>query len=298
MSDQDLDPAAFQDFLRQGRPQNETLAGARARLDRRVETLPMPEGVDVEPIVIGGVPGERLTPKGAERGRTLLYFHGGGYRVGSPRSHRFAAAYLAMRAGCTAVVPEYRKAPEHRFPAAIDDAFAVCGALTRAGEALVLAGDSAGGGLALATAVRARDAGLASPAGVLLISPWIDLAHEGSTYAANAHLDPTDLAGLKVAAADYAGKADLRDPMISPLHADLAGLPPLMISVGADETLLSDSTRLAARAAEARLDLSLRVYPRLVHNFAAHMAVLANARLAMAEAGAWIAVRYGCEGGL
>lgn len=293
MSDQDLDEAGFRAFLKAAGQGPESLQQVRARLDRRIEVFPLPSGCSVEPAELAGVACERLTPISARAGRTLLYFHGGGYTVGSPRSHRFVAANLADRAACRAVVPDYRLAPEHRFPAAIDDAFAVYCALAQSGAAVVIAGDSAGGGLALATALKARDAGAPRAAGLLLVSPWVDLLHQGDTYTLNAHLDPMTVSELEAAAAGYAGGADLKNPAISPLYADLSGLPPMMIQVGADEMLLSDSTRLAAHAAQAKADVALRVYPRLIHNFATHMAVLANARLAMAEAGDWIGGRYG-----
>lgn len=286
---EDLSPEAFQAFLRANTPGPETLAETRARLDARAHEIDLPTDCEFTPVTVGGVACERLTPVTAREGRTLLYLHGGGYQVGSPRSHRYLAARLADAAGCQAIVPDYRKAPEKPYPGAVEDAVAVYRALS---GAVVLAGDSAGGGLAVALAVSARDQGLARPCGLMLFSPWADLAHEGTTYA-NEPRDTTTLAGLRKYAADYAGTASLREPMISPVHADLAGLPPLLIQVGSEETLLSDSTRLAERAAAARVEVTLHVFPHLVHGFPIHFPRMASVRRALAEAGTWIGERLG-----
>jgi acetyl esterase/lipase len=292
MTDAAPELAAYRQALRDARPAIETLAQIRARLDRRAQTHPLPEGCAVAAATVGGVAAERLTPASARPGRTLLYLHGGGYQVGSPRSHRYLAARLADAAGCAAVVPDYRMAPEAPFPAAVEDALAVYRALLAEGPAarIVVGGDSAGAGLAVALALSARREGLGQPAGLLLISPWVDLAHEGQTYANEAG-DTVTVAGLRLAARSYADGADLRDPLISPIHADLAGLAPMRIDVGSAEALLSDATRLAGRAAAAHVEVTLHVLPHLAHSYPAHFQISAAIRRALDEAGAWVGRR-------
>jgi monoterpene epsilon-lactone hydrolase len=293
--DLDLDPDAFQRYLRDNAPGPETLEETRARLDRRADLLPIPTDCEVNVSTVGGVETEILTPVGARRDRAVIYFHGGGYRVGSPRSHRYIAARLADAAGAVGLTPHYRKAPEAPFPGAVEDAILVYEAALKDDSAgrVVFAGDSAGAGLALALAIAARDHGLPQPAGLVLVSPWIDLAHEGATYDANAHWDTVSLEALTALARDYAGGRDLKDPLISPLYGDLHGIAPMLIQVGSREMLLDDSLRLAARAATAHLDVTLKVYPDMVHSFTAHFLRLAGARRALADAGAWVKERLG-----
>jgi len=290
-ADPELD--ALHRRLRAEQPGPETLEQTRARLDRRADTVALPTDCEIETATIGEVAVERLTPVTAGKGRALLYFHGGGYQVGSPRSHRYLAARLADIAGCEAVVPEYRLAPEAPFPAALDDALAVYRALlaVRAPESLVIGGDSAGGGLALSLALAARSEGLAQPAGLVLLSPWVDLAHEGSTYD-KAEDDTVDLDGLHQAARTYAAGADLHDPRLSPLYGELSGLAPILIQVGTAEALLSDSTRLAERAATAGVETALHAIPGLVHGFSLYFEELTSVRAAYAAAGAWMAAKF------
>lgn len=286
---EDLDPEAFQAFLRANTPGQETLAETRARLDARADQISLPTDCEFYPERIGGVACERLRPVTAREGRTLLYFHGGGYQVGSPRSHRYLAARLAEAACCEAVVPDYRKAPEDPYPGAVRDALAVYRSLS---GTVVAGGDSAGAGLAIAMALAARDAWLPQPAGLMLISPWVDLAHEGTTYGREG-VDTVTLERLRRYAADYAAGNALHSPMVSPVYADLTNLPPMLIQVGSNEALLSDSTRLAERAAGAGVEVTLHAIPHLVHGFPVHFPRLASVRRALAEAGAWIGERFG-----
>lgn len=292
---QDIDDEAFQRYLKETDPGPETLEQRRTRLDGRAETIALPTDCEVDHAEVGGVPCERLNPVGARPNRTLIYFHGGGYSIGSPRSHRYLASRLADAAYCRAIAPDYRLAPEDPFPAAVDDAMAVYRAVleNEPASGVILGGDSAGGGLALALAISARDAGLPQPAGLLLISPWIDLAHEGSTYEENADTDTTGLEGLTRFAVSYANGRDLHDPLISPLYGDLKGLAPMLIQVGTAEVLLTDSTRLAERAARAKVDVTLHAIPRLVHGFPLHFPLLAAVRRAYAEAAGWMNARFG-----
>ena len=290
----DLDPEAFRAWLQSQQPGAETLAEKRARMDLRGLATPLPAGCGLAELTLGGVGSERLSPRTARAGRLMLYFHGGGYQLGSPRSIRHFAARLAEAAGVEAIVPEYRLAPEHPFPAAIEDALAAYRwALAETSHRrIVLAGDSAGGGLALGLALAARDAGLPPPAGIYAISPWTDLAEGGPSYAAKGESDIfTSVDGLRAMAAGYVTPDQARDPRASPLFGDPAGLPPLLIHVGSEEILLSDSTRLAERAALAKVAVRLEVFPDMLHAFPTFHQHLSAARRAIAEAGAWLAER-------
>jgi phosphinothricin tripeptide acetyl hydrolase len=244
----------------------------RAWYDGFSAAVPLPDGMIVETTEAGGVPALRLKGSNAVAGRTILYFHGGGYVIGSPASHRHLAAALAEAAAATVIALDYRLAPEHPFPAAVDDALAAYGWLLDHGQdpaKLVVAGDSAGGGLTVATLVAARDKGLKLAAAGVLISPWLDLAHTGPT------LDTADAAGrdplisrdgLTDMAVQYlAGRDAAATPLASPLYADLTGLPPLLIQVGGDEVLLDDSTRIDARARAQGVASTLEVWDEMVH---------------------------------
>jgi phosphinothricin tripeptide acetyl hydrolase len=256
---------------------------------------PPPESCAVEVIELGGVPAERITPKGADATRTLFYLHGGGYCVGGCASHRTVAARMAEAAGATAFVVDYRLAPEHPYPAAVDDALAAWRALIASGRdptRTVIAGDSAGGGLSVATAVAARDAGLPLPAGLHLISPWVNLTNASPAYQAKAETDfIITQQGIDEFAEGYlAGKTDPKTPLASPLFADLAGLPPTLIQVGSEEVLLSDSTQLAEAAGLARVDVTLRIWPDMIHIWP-FFAMLSDSGRAIEESAAWIKER-------
>ena len=215
----------------------------------------------------GGIPGERI--EGHQPGPvSLLYLHGGGYFACSPRSYRPVTSFFAQQ-GFRVVVPDYRLAPEHPFPAAVDDAEAVYTSLLSGGTeagSIVLAGDSAGGGLALALLLRIRERGLPMPAGAALFSPLTDLATTGASITGN-ETRCAMFRGERIAmgAGFYLNGADPRTPLASPLYADLHGLPPLLVDVGADEVLLDDSTRLADRARAVGVDVALRVWPDVPH---------------------------------
>jgi len=229
--------------------------------------FPLPEGLRVEPVDAGGVPAERLTFPGtaSDESPVVLYLHGGGFCIGSARTHRDLAARIAQAAGGEAIALDYRLAPEHPFPAAVDDALAAWRWLLREVDPrrAVVAGDSAGGGLALLLALAARDAGLPVPAGVACLSPWTDLTLSGDSMNGAAE-DPIlslgDVVGLRDA---YLAGADPRQPLASPLFADLAGMPPVTIHVGTAELVLDDSRRIAA----ALPACELVEWPDLVHVF-------------------------------
>jgi len=202
---------------------------------------------------------------------TILYLHGGGYYFCSPRSHRTIVFALATRARARVFSLDYRLAPEHRFPAALDDAVAAYRQLRADGvpaQSLVVAGDSAGGGLALASLLALRDAGDALPACALLFSPWTDLASTGASIRTNDGRDPMFFgASLGRAARLYLGDADATNPYASPLYGRFDGLPPLLIQVGDTEVLLDDSTRIAEKARAAGVAVDFGIWPKVPHGF-------------------------------
>lgn len=244
-----------------------TVEECRAAYDKAEQAYPLPPDVKSEPLK--GLPGERLTPPGARTDAAILYLHGGGYAIGSTRSHRHMAADIGRAAGMSVTLPDYRLAPEHPHPAAVEDAVAAYRGLLQSGIAanrIVIGGDSAGGGLTVATMLAARQQGLPPPAAGVLLSPWLDLAGTGASLDSLKARDPLVSAeDLNRWAKAYAAGRDLRDPLISPLYADLKGLPPLLIHVGGDEVLLDDSLRFARAAITAGVEAHLEVWPRMIH---------------------------------
>ncbi|WP_349828872.1 alpha/beta hydrolase [Brevibacterium litoralis] len=224
----------------------------------------------------------------------LLYLHGGGYTLGSPTAYAQLAAGLARSAGTACFSVDYRLAPEAPYPAGIDDAVAAYRGLLaeHAPESILVGGDSAGGGLTLALLLTLLHEGLPMPAGAVLLSPWTDLTFTGASMRTKAEDDPTlTEEGLRVAAAHYAGDTPPNGPRISPVFADLTGLPPLLIEVGEAEILLSDSTRVAANAAEAAVDVTLHAWPGMIHDWPAFSFALSEGREAIAEVGTWARAR-------
>lgn len=262
----------------------------RADFNGRFEALPLGDDVTLTPCTLAGVPGLDVDVDGATGDGVILYLHGGAYAVGTARTGANLAAPLARRVGVPAVSLEYRLAPEHPFPAAVDDALAAYRELVASGQNVVLAGDSAGGGLALATLLAARRAGVQLPAGVVLFSPWTDLTLSGASM--DAENDPLfTRAHLAEPAAQYLGDADPRDELASPLLADLTGLPPLLVQVGSAEILLDDSLRLVARAAAAEVDVSLDVVAGAPHVFQYFAGMLPEADEALDHAAAFLKAR-------
>lgn len=246
---------------------------------------------------LGGVRAQTLTPETVDGERTLLYFHGGGYVLGTPETHTGMVSYIAeaMRATCWSM--DYRLAPEDPFPAAIEDGVKAYAALLETGvspDRIIIAGDSAGGGTSVATALKARDDGLPMPAGLALLSPWVNLTCEGWSYTARAEADPmvTD-AGIKRMAGIYLNGADATHPYASPVHADLSGLPPMLVQVGPDELLLSDSVMLAERAGAGQVAVTLEIWPQMFHVFQALYPFMSDSRKAIARIGEWSAAQTG-----
>jgi acetyl esterase/lipase len=250
-----------------------------------------PRGTQVTRLDMNGVPARRYRTHGSRNGKALLYLHGGAYIIGGPASHGGLAAHLGLAAGADAYFADYRLAPEHPYPAALEDALAAYRWLLQQEPAggIVIAGDSAGGNLTLATAMAIRDAGLPQPAALALISPWLDLTLGGASMMSRAARDPLlSPAWLREGARHYAGNIALDDPRISPLFGSLENLPPMLVHVGSEEVVLSDSERLAESAGVAGVDLELRVFNGLWHDFQLFAGQLAEANESIAELGAFL----------
>lgn len=263
----------------------------RAPLDR-VTRLHYPSRATRRRVQFLYLAGEWVETPSSAPGRVILYLHGGGYVCGSPATHAAVTTRLADTAGARIFALDYRLAPEHPFPAAVEDAWtAYWWLLTEHGlapEQIVLAGDSAGGGLSIALLLALRDAGMPLPAGAACISPWLDLTLSGETMAVN---EPTDFLNsdiLRATASMYATDHDAHDPLISPLYADLTGLPPLLIQAGSAEMLLDDSRRFATRALAAGVDVTLEVYAHMVHVWHFTWMLEPKARQALATMGRFV----------
>lgn len=269
-----------------------TTAERRAQYERAEKVFPTPADVKVERVNAPAAPAEWLRPPSAAPGRVVLYLHGGGYVIGSPRSHRHLAAAIAAAAEASALLLDYRLAPEHPYPAAVEDATAAYRWLLDqavAPEHIVIAGDSAGGGLAVATLLALREARVPLPAGGVCISPWVDLTCGGASYETKAAADPiVRRAGVEEMARAYLGAAPPRTPLASPLFADLGGLPPLLIHVGSDEVLLDDAVQLAERAKRAGVDATLEVYDRMIHVWHWFLPMLDEAQTAVDTIGRFV----------
>lgn len=275
-----------------------TVEQLRAGMDAMLTDLPPIAGVHQEPAVAGGVPAEWTIPDGVETRGTVLYLHGGGYFQGSIATHRRLVAALALAGGVRGLSVEYRLAPEHPFPAAVDDAVAAYRWLVSEGgetpDRVVIAGDSAGGGLTFATLVALRDAGDRLPAGGFGISPWTDLAGTGASMTTRADQDPMiDPAFMDLTVRRYIPEGDPRQPLASPLYADLAGLPPLLIHVGGAEVLYDDAFRMAEAARKAGVDVEFAEWAEAFHVWHMMAGMVPEADEAVAAAGAWIAERLG-----
>jgi epsilon-lactone hydrolase len=265
---------------------------ARSAMEAMVGAFPVPADVLREPIVANGVPAEWVLAPKASRERTVLYLHGGGYVIGSINTHRELASRISSAADAQVLVIDYRLAPEHPHPAALDDATAAYRWLLDLGvapERLVVAGDSAGGGLTVATLLAIRDAGIPLAAAGVCLSPWVDLEGNSESMTTKADADPMVFAdGLRAFARMYLAGGDPRTPLAAPLHADLTGLPPLLIQVGTAETLLDDSTRLADRARAAGVDVTLEIWDDMIHVFQAFAPMLPEGRQAIEKIGEFV----------
>ena len=261
----------------------------RRLLRELTSAQPLPAEVTVTAAALGGVPAAEITIDGIERRHVVLYFHGGVYVLGDAFSAAGLAAQVGRRTRATVISVDYRLAPEHPYPAAADDALAAYQALLRGGTApsdIAFAGESAGGGLAIATLVNARDHGLPLPAAAFVMSPYADLTLAGTTMDTKRDADPLlSRENLRARVPDYTAGHDPALGLISPIFADLSGLPPLIIQAGTHEVLLDDAVRLARQAATADVGVTLDITPGVPHVFQAYYPILDEAAAALDRAG-------------
>jgi monoterpene epsilon-lactone hydrolase len=279
------------------RPRPTDYRERRRNLDALGRAYALAPDVKIEPVAAGGVRAEWTWTPADSRDAAILYLHGGGYVIGSLDSHRHMVAEAGRAAGSWALALDYRLAPEHPFPAAVDDALAGYRYLLDRGvrpERICIAGDSAGGGLVVAAMVAIRDQGLPQPGCGWCISPWVDMEAIGETMASRAANDPTvQREGILDMARTYLNGADPRSPLAAPLYADLAGLAPLLIQVGACETLLDDALRLAGKAGAADVRVDLQVWPEMIHVWHLFHPELKAGLQALREGGAYIRTHTG-----
>lgn len=273
------------------------LTVARRALHELQTSRPISGDVRTTPTELGGVPAIGVTLDGVEGPNVLLHFHGGGYVAGSASDSVGLVSALVRHAGARAVSVDYRRAPEHPYPAAVEDTLAAYRALLDSGippARIAFTGESAGGSLVLATLLAARSAGLPQPTAAVSMSGWFDQTNSVDSRNSRKALDPSLTPADLAACADYyAGAADRTDPLISPLFADLTGLAPLLLQVGGDEILLDDSTLLAARAATANVPVLLDVTPEVPHVFQGMSAVLDEAGEALDRIGVFLRAQWG-----
>ena len=268
------------------------IEGFRRSLERLTDTFTFDGAATFERVNAGGVPAEWVAAEGSAADRAVLYLHGGGYVVGSVRTHRVMMTGLSQASGARVLGLEYRLAPEHPFPAPVEDAVAAYRWLLGEGYEpgrIAVAGDSAGGGLTVAAMVQLRYLGLPMPGAAVCFSPWVDLEGVGESMDANAEIDPmVGREGLAFMAGAYLDGLDARAPLAAPLYADLRGLPPTLIQVGSAETLLDDATRLAAKAREAGIEVQLDVWEDMIHVWQLFAPILPEGQQALAQAGDFI----------
>jgi epsilon-lactone hydrolase len=282
--------AELRDMLRGVNLDALTIAERRAATESVAAQAP--PGTTVEPADADGVPAEWVVAEGVQADRVLMYLHGGAYQIGSPATLRYMIGLVSAAAQARVLSVDYRLAPEHPFPAAVEDSLTAFRYLLRTGiepVAVAIAGDSAGGGLALATLVALRDAGDPLPSAAVAMSPWTDLALTGESLRTRADVEiMIQPAGLPETAATYLAGADARHPYASPLYADLAGLPPILIQVGDAEVILDDSTRFAAKARDAGVEVTLEVWDEMPHVWQAFAGLLPESDKAIERIGEWL----------
>jgi epsilon-lactone hydrolase len=286
MSDPEI--AALREMIAK-RVRSDDIAQRRRDIDARGLAYRLPADIKAEPVAANGVRSEWTSSPDADPSRVVLYFHGGGYVIGSLDSHRHMVAEIGRAARARTLAIDYRLAPEHPFPAAVDDAIDAYRFLLSRGvqpSGITIAGDSAGGGLVVAAMVAIREAGLPQPACGWPISPWVDMEAIGGSMTSKAATDPTvQQAGILDMAKLYLKDANPRSPLAAPIYADLRGLAPLLIQVGAAETLLDDAIRLAQVAGAADVAVDLQVWPEMIHVWHIYYPELAAGRRAIAAGG-------------
>jgi acetyl esterase/lipase len=273
-------------------PETPDVGQTRARYEKLARLLGGAPDAKCEKVNAGGVAAEWVAAPGVGPERAVLYLHGGGYAIGSIDTHRRLAYDLSAACGARVLVIDYRLAPEHPFPAAVEDAAAAWCWLLQQGLAanrLAIAGDSAGGGLTIATLINLRDRELGLPACAVAISPWVDLEGIGNSMTTRAAQDPmVQKDGLLWMAGMYLKGGDARNPLAAPLHADLAGLPPILVQAGTAETLLDDATRIAEKLHAAGGEVRLAIWPNMLHVFPFFAPILSEGRDGCLEIGSFI----------
>jgi monoterpene epsilon-lactone hydrolase len=273
-------------------PPDYDVAQSRARFEKTAVFLGGAPDAKCEKVDAGGVPSEWVMAPGYDTGRAILYLHGGGYAIGSLNTHRRLAYDISAASAAKVLLIDYRLAPEHPFPAAVDDAAAAWRWLLQQGFAanrMAIAGDSAGGGLTIATLVNLRDKKLGLPACAVAISPWVDLEGAGNSMTTRSAQDPmVQKDGLLWMAKMYLNGKDPKSPLAAPLHADLKGLPPTLVQVGTAETLLDDAIRIAEKMHAAGVDARLAIWPNMLHVFPLFAPILSEGRDGCIEIGTFI----------
>ena len=269
-----------------------TIEGQRRNYERMADAFSVEEGTHFDRINAGGVAAEMVSREDSDSDRVTVYVHGGGYVIGSVRTHRVLMSRLAAASGAKVLGLEYRLAPEYPFPAPVEDSLAAYQWLLGQGYEpgkISFAGDSAGGGLVLAALVAIRYLGEPMAGAGVCISPWIDMEGLGDSMISNAEVDPVvQKEGLEYMAGLYLGDLDRRAPLAAPLYADLRELPPILIQVGGDETLLDDSTRLADKLKESNVPFELEVWEDMFHVWHAFAPILPEGQQAIDQAGEFI----------
>jgi monoterpene epsilon-lactone hydrolase len=281
--------------LLQSLPRPANIAERRVRLDTVASADGVAPDIRFDAATVGGCPAEWSLAPGSDPSRVLLFFHGGGYCSGSLKSHRGMVSEAGRAAGVRTLALGYRLAPENPFPAALDDALAAISYLADQGiptGRVAIGGDSAGGGLSLALMTSLRDQGRPLPACAWLVSPWVDLEMTGESIDTKAAIDPLiHREYLQELAAHYLGRISPRNPLVSPLHAELTGLPPIFVQVGSAETLIDDAVRIAGRLGSADVATTLEIWPHMIHAWHLWAARLTAGRQALASAGTFIRAR-------
>lgn len=274
------------------RPRAAEIAQMRLDADSRAKAFILPSDVEVQPVDANGVKAEWTSTPDADPSSAILYLHGGGYVICSLESHRHLVAEAGRAAGTRTLAIDYRLAPEHPFPAAVEDTVAAYRYLLDGGlkpNRIALAGDSAGGGLVVGSMLAIREAGLPLPACGWCISPWVDMEAQGHSFIDRAETDPTvQKETILMMANLYLGGANPRHPHAAPIYGDLRGLPPLLIQVGAVETLLDDSIALARKAGTADVPVDLQIWPEMIHIWHIFHPMLTAGRRAIAAGGSFV----------
>ncbi len=272
-------------------PANAAPAAMRAWIEGVASQLPVAENVQIERVNCGPCDGELILPAGGDASRLIILYHGGGFFFGSSRTHRVIASNLARTAGSAVLTPDYRLAPEHPAPAAHDDAFAVYQWALKQGYApgkVALIGDSSGGNLALATVIRAKEAGLALPGALTLMSPWLDVAREGASHQGTPDDPVVSTELLERFTIYYLGDEDRKSPTATPFYADFSGLPPTLVHVGTRERLHDDSVTVVERMKTAGVAADLKIFDGMSHNWQLYAPMLDEGMASIEECAAFI----------